>query len=60
MFRERAALEREHATKLQALARKASERKARKAVALVVGDEPTKAWDESTIRRRRVLPTIHP
>lgn len=52
LYRERATLEREHAVKLQALAKKASDRKARRAAALVVGDEPTKAWDEGTVRRR--------
>ncbi|KAI0826761.1 hypothetical protein BC628DRAFT_1516154 [Trametes gibbosa] len=49
LHKERAALEREYATKLQILAKKASEKKAKKMPALVVGSEPTKAWDESTL-----------
>ena len=52
LHRERAALEREYATKLQLLVKKAAEKKARKMPALVVGSEPTKAWDENTIRQR--------
>ncbi|KAI0712543.1 hypothetical protein C8Q76DRAFT_735094 [Earliella scabrosa] len=51
LHRERAALEREYATKLQLLVKKAAEKKARKMPALVVGSEPTKAWDENTIRQ---------
>ncbi|TBU61870.1 hypothetical protein BD310DRAFT_872749 [Dichomitus squalens] len=48
---QRAALEREYATKLQLLVRKASDRKAKKMPALVVGSEPTKAWDENSIQQ---------
>ncbi|EIW59085.1 uncharacterized protein TRAVEDRAFT_122627 [Trametes versicolor FP-101664 SS1] len=48
LHKERAALEREYAAKLQLLAKKAADRKAKKIIALVVGGEPTKAWDEST------------
>ncbi|KAI0693453.1 hypothetical protein C8T65DRAFT_668088 [Cerioporus squamosus] len=51
LYRERAALEREYATKLQLLVKKAAEKKAKKMPALVVGNEPTKAWDEDTIRK---------
>ncbi|TFK86863.1 hypothetical protein K466DRAFT_663436 [Polyporus arcularius HHB13444] len=51
LHRERAALEREYATKLQQLVKKAAEKKAKKMPALVVGSEPTKAWDEDTIRK---------
>ncbi|KAI0647754.1 hypothetical protein C8Q79DRAFT_951721 [Trametes meyenii] len=51
LHKERAALEREYATKLQLLAKKAAEKKSRKISALVVGAEPTKAWDESTFTR---------
>ncbi|EIN12379.1 hypothetical protein PUNSTDRAFT_97060 [Punctularia strigosozonata HHB-11173 SS5] len=51
IYTQRVALEREYAAKLQALSRKAAERKNRKIAALVVGDDPTKAWDSSTIRQ---------
>ncbi|CDO68266.1 hypothetical protein BN946_scf184842.g29 [Trametes cinnabarina] len=51
LHKDRAALEREYATKLQALAKKAVEKKAKKIVALVLGNEPTKAWDENAIAR---------
>lgn len=52
LYRDRVALEREYAAKLQALARKASEKKARMTTAFVLGDEPTKVWDESALRKR--------
>ncbi|KAI0726436.1 hypothetical protein C8Q72DRAFT_846029 [Fomitopsis betulina] len=51
MHKERVALEREYATKLQALARKAAEKKSKKDAALVVGPEPTKAWGEDVLQR---------
>ncbi|KAI0357415.1 hypothetical protein OH77DRAFT_1450808 [Trametes cingulata] len=51
LHKERVALEREYATKLQLLAKKAAEKKAKKMPALVVGCEPTKAWDESTLTK---------
>ena len=34
------------------LANKAAEKKSRKIAALVLGDEPTKAWGEEDVRRR--------
>ncbi|THH20534.1 hypothetical protein EW146_g844 [Bondarzewia mesenterica] len=49
IYSDRAALEREHATKLQALAKKALDKKLKKVAAAVVGDEPTKDWNEDTI-----------
>ncbi|KZT64927.1 hypothetical protein DAEQUDRAFT_732022 [Daedalea quercina L-15889] len=51
MHKERVALEREYATKLQALARKAADKKSKKDAALVVGPEPTKAWGEDVLQR---------
>jgi hypothetical protein len=45
-------LERDYAAKLQTLARKASEKKAKTTASLVLGDEPTKVWDENTLRQR--------
>ncbi|KAL7280164.1 hypothetical protein ACG7TL_006583 [Trametes sanguinea] len=51
LHKERSALEREYAAKLQLLAKKAADKKAKKIVALVLGNEPTKAWDENTIAK---------
>ncbi|KAF7980468.1 hypothetical protein HWV62_37940 [Athelia sp. TMB] len=51
LYRERVNLDREYATKLQALARKASEKKAKLTAPLVLGNEPTKVWDENALRR---------
>ncbi|KAL4250780.1 hypothetical protein ABKN59_006093 [Abortiporus biennis] len=51
LFRERAALEREYATKLQLLAKKTAEKMSRKMAAIVVGSEPSKSWDENTIKQ---------
>ncbi|PIL22850.1 hypothetical protein GSI_15545 [Ganoderma sinense ZZ0214-1] len=48
---QRVALEREYATKLQLLVRKAAEKKAKKISALVVGNEPTKPCDENTLKQ---------
>ena len=55
---QRAALEREYASKLQLLVRKASEKKAKKMPALVIGNEPTKAWDENTIKQRHAFDDV--
>lgn len=54
MYKERAALEKDYATKLSALARKAADRKSKRMASVVVGDEPTVAWGEDTLRRRCV------
>ncbi|THH27874.1 hypothetical protein EUX98_g6316 [Antrodiella citrinella] len=48
---ERVVLEREYATKLQLLAKKLSDKKSKKMAALVIGTEPTKSWDENTLRQ---------
>ena len=50
MYRERVAIEREYSTKLQLLAKKAAEKKAKKIVSLVVGSEPTKAVQDSVVQ----------
>ncbi|KAG0700444.1 hypothetical protein DFH29DRAFT_1055069 [Suillus ampliporus] len=47
LYRDRAVLEREYAVKLQQLAKKASEKKNKNALLLVVGDNPTKGCTES-------------
>ncbi|TCD63247.1 hypothetical protein EIP91_005803 [Steccherinum ochraceum] len=53
-FTERVALEREYATKLQLLIKKISDKKSRKMSALVLGTEPTKAWDDNTVRQSTI------
>jgi cell shape-determining protein MreC len=52
VIRERALLEREYAAKLQALAKRASDKKARRMASVVLGDDPSRSWDESVIRKR--------
>ena len=49
------ALERDYAAKLQSLVKRAAEKKAKKMPALVVGNEPTRAWDDDTVKRRFAL-----
>ncbi|KIO29728.1 hypothetical protein M407DRAFT_21153 [Tulasnella calospora MUT 4182] len=51
LIRERAALEKEYAQKLQAIARKASEKRSRTAAARIVGEDPAKAFGDDAIRR---------
>ncbi|EGO23646.1 hypothetical protein SERLADRAFT_370507 [Serpula lacrymans var. lacrymans S7.9] len=51
LYRDRAAVEREYAAKLQVLARKATDKKNKIASLLVVGDSPTKVYDEATLRQ---------
>lgn len=55
LYRERVALEREYAAKLQVLTRKASDKKSKLEAALVVGEDPTKSWDKNTLRQRLVF-----
>ncbi|KZV73725.1 hypothetical protein PENSPDRAFT_732757 [Peniophora sp. CONT] len=49
LYRDRAALEKEYAAKLQLLTKKAVDKKAKKMAPAVVGDDPTKAWSEETL-----------
>ncbi|PBK74943.1 hypothetical protein ARMSODRAFT_951005 [Armillaria solidipes] len=51
LYRDRVALEREYATKLQALTKKAVDKKSKMESSFVVGDDPTKAWDERTLKQ---------
>ncbi|KAG2096547.1 uncharacterized protein F5147DRAFT_716580 [Suillus discolor] len=51
LYRERAALERDYATKLKQLAKKASEKKNKNELLLVLGDKPDKAYTESVIQQ---------
>jgi hypothetical protein len=52
LLKERAALEKDYATKLQGLARKGHERRAKLMPSLVVGESPVKAWSDETLKRR--------
>lgn len=54
MYKERAALEKDYATKMALLAKKASDRKNKRMASLVVGDDPATAWGDDTIRQRCV------
>ncbi|KAH7926483.1 hypothetical protein BV22DRAFT_1104300 [Leucogyrophana mollusca] len=58
LYRDRAALEREYAAKLQVLAKKATDKKAKIAALVVIGDSPTKAFNESILRQRLKLSTL--
>ncbi|KAH9999595.1 hypothetical protein BJV74DRAFT_944693 [Russula compacta] len=49
LYRERAALERDYAAKLLALAQKAVDKKNKKMAPAVVGGEPYKPWNEETL-----------
>ncbi|KAF8262551.1 hypothetical protein EI94DRAFT_1808606 [Lactarius quietus] len=49
IYRERATIERDYAAKLMALAQKAVEKKNKKMALAVVGDEPSKQWNDDTL-----------
>ncbi|KAF7298890.1 hypothetical protein MIND_00837000 [Mycena indigotica] len=49
IYRDRVAAEREYAAKLQALTKRATEKRAKLVAAFVVGDEPTKPATEATL-----------
>ncbi|KAJ7288142.1 hypothetical protein C8J57DRAFT_1641335 [Mycena rebaudengoi] len=49
LYRDRAALEREYATKLQVLTKRAVEKKSKLTALLVVGEEPTRSWNDDTL-----------
>jgi hypothetical protein len=52
LYRDRANLERDYAAKLQLLAKKAAEKKSRMEASMVVGEDPTKAWNTNTLKQR--------
>jgi formin-binding protein 1 len=52
LYRDRAALEKEYATKLQLLARKAADKKSKMEATIVVGEDPTKSWNPNTLKQR--------
>lgn len=54
LYRERAALEREYASKLQSLAKKYSDKNNKKIPALVIGTDSTKSWGQDVIKQRYV------
>ncbi|KAH8989067.1 hypothetical protein EDB92DRAFT_1947619 [Lactarius akahatsu] len=49
LYRERATIERDYAAKLMALAQKAIEKKNKKMALAVVGDDPSKQWNDDTL-----------
>lgn len=52
IYRDRAALEREYASKLQLLVKKATDKKNKATTSLVAGDNPTKPCSDSTIQQK--------
>ena len=52
LIRDRAALEREYASKLQALTKKATEKKTKRMPAVILGSDPSKVWTEDTVKMR--------
>lgn len=52
LIRDRAALEREYASKLQALTKKATEKRAKRMPAVILSHEPSKVWTEDTVKMR--------
>jgi hypothetical protein len=46
------ALEKEYATKLQVIARKAAEKKNKHIASVVLGNDPSKPWGEDVIKKR--------
>lgn len=52
LYTARIALEREYAGKLQVMARKFSEKKAKVETSFVLGNEPNKTWDSAVLRQR--------
>ncbi|TDL17213.1 hypothetical protein BD410DRAFT_776337 [Rickenella mellea] len=51
IYKDRALLEKEYAGKLQVLAKKAADKKAKRLASLVVGVDPAKQWSQETIKR---------
>jgi len=56
LYRDRAALEREYASKLLLLARKAADKKSKLESLIVFGGDPAKAWDGDTLRKKSSHP----
>ncbi|KAI5119404.1 hypothetical protein M0805_005947 [Coniferiporia weirii] len=51
IYKDISALEKEYAGKLSALSKKAADKKNKRITSLVIGDDPSTAWGEDTIRR---------
>jgi len=51
VYKERAVLEKDYATKMALLTKKASDRKNKRMASLVVGDDPATAWGDDVIRQ---------
>ncbi|KAJ8080417.1 Protein BZZ1 [Marasmius tenuissimus] len=51
VYKERVALERDYAAKLQVLGKKAAERKSKLELRLALGTDPTKAWSEASLKQ---------
>lgn len=51
LYRDRAALERDYAAKLQLLVKKAADKKSKMEASIVVGEDPTKAWNANTLKQ---------
>ncbi|KAF8073423.1 hypothetical protein FPV67DRAFT_1605812 [Lyophyllum atratum] len=51
LYRDRAALERDYAAKLQLLTKKALEKKNRVEASIALGEHPTKAWDANSLMK---------
>lgn len=54
MFQARIALEKEYAVKLQALVRKANEKKSKRLPKVILGPEPFQSWNEETLKSRYI------
>ena len=54
MHRDRAVLERDYAARLQLLAKKAADKKSKMEASIVVGEDPTKAWNTNTLKQKWV------
>jgi len=52
LIRDRAALEKEYASKLQTLTKKASEKRVKRMPAVIFGNEPSKVWTDDTVKMR--------
>ncbi|PPR05914.1 hypothetical protein CVT26_008808 [Gymnopilus dilepis] len=55
LYAARAVLEREYASKLQALTRRAVEKKSKAQASFVFGKDPTKTWDSTDLKQRQVI-----
>lgn len=52
LYQSRTAIEREYAAKLQNLSKKAAEKKAKMEARFILGEDPTRSWDVTTLKRK--------